>query len=470
MDSSLRSGLTNVRAASLRLRPLAQTLPAIAKYLVPSALFFVALISLIIWLYLLLAHGNFWNLHPFDDDNATHPAPSNWPAVTAIIPARNEAETIAQTIASLTQQNYPGKFSIIVVDDHSEDATAKLASQATQQDHSTQNATIDVTILSAPQLQPGRTGKLSALNAGLSYATQKSVHPTWPPSDFAAREGTALAVPQFDVVNAALAPGASGPTYFWFTDADIIHVPGTLTRLVARAEKNNLDLTSLMVLLRAETLPEKFLIPPFLFFFLMLYPPKKIADPESRAAGAAGGCILLRRTVLDRIGGLASIRNEVIDDCALARAVKHLRASTNANATPPKIWMGLTRKSHSLRAYTTFAEIRGMIARTAFTQLRYSTLLLIGTLIGLAITYLAPIALLFAHDTPTRVTALAIWLLMSLLFLPTVRFYRISTHWSATLPAAALFYAAATFLSATRYWTNRGAQWKGRSQAPKSSR
>ena len=128
--------------------------------------------------------------------------------------------------------------------------------------------------------------------------------------------------------------------------------------------------------------------------------------------------------------------------------------------------MGLTRKSRSLRAYTTFAEIRDMIARTAFTQLRYSALLLIGTLLGLAVTYLAPIALLFAHDTATRLLALATWLLMSLLFLPTVRFYRISTHWSATLPLAALFYAAATTLSAARYWTNRGAQWKGRSQAP----
>jgi hopene-associated glycosyltransferase HpnB len=283
-------------------------------------------------------------------------------------------------------------------------------------------------------------------------------------------------VPQPDPLNGASAPAASVPTYFWFTDADIVHAPDTLARLVARAEKNNLDLTSLMVLLRAESLPERFLIPPFLFFFLMLYPPKKIADPKSHVAGAAGGCILLRRTALDRIGGLASIRAEVIDDCALARAVKNSRTSPTITANPkkpaaqsasPKIWMGLTRKSRSLRSYTTFAEIRDMIARTAFTQLHYSALLLAGTLVGLAVTYIAPIALLFAHDAPTRVTALLTWLIMSLLFLPTVRFYRISTHWAASLPLAALFYAAATFLSATRYWTNRGAQWKGRSQAPK---
>jgi hopene-associated glycosyltransferase HpnB len=397
----------------------------------------IAAISLAIWLYLFVARGNFWNLRPFDDDEATHPAPTTWPAVTAVIPARDEAETIAQTIASLSRQNYPGKFSIVLVDDHSEDATAKLAQQSA---HKNPNAIAQVTVLSAPPLQPGWTGKLSALNAGVVHVTRE-----------------------------ADAPAALQPKYFWFTDADIVHGPDTLTRLVARAEQNNLDLTSLMVLLRAQTLPERFLIPPFLFFFLMLYPPKKIANPKSRTAGAAGGCILLRRTALDRIGGLSAIRGEVIDDCALARAVKNsadVSTTRAAKTSAPKIWMGVTRKSRSLRAYSTFAEIRDMIARTAFTQLRYSALLLVGTLVGLAITYIAPIALLFAHDTATRLIALATWLIMSLLFLPTVRFYRISTHWAATLPLAATFYAAATALSALRYLTNRGAQWKGRSQAP----
>jgi hopene-associated glycosyltransferase HpnB len=407
----------------------------VAKWRVPNPALAIAAISFSIWLYLFVAHGNFWNLRPFDDDEVMHPAPSSWPTVTAVIPARNEAETIAQTIASLAQQNYPGKFSIVIVDDHSEDATAKLARESAL---TNPDALAQVTVLSAPLLQPGWTGKLSALNAGVVHVT---------------REAEASAAPQ--------------TAYFWFTDADIVHAPDTLTRLVARAEQHNLDLTSLMVLLRAQTLPERFLIPPFLFFFLMLYPPAKIANPKSQTAGAAGGCILIRRDALDRIGGLAAIRNEVIDDCALARAVKNSAPATNTSASIPasKIWMGLTRKSHSLRAYTTFAEIRDMIARTAFTQLRYSALLLIGTLLGLAITYLAPIALLFAHDTATRLVALTTWLIMSLLFLPTVRFYRISTHWAATLPLAATFYAAATALSATRYWTNRGAQWKGRSQA-----
>jgi hopene-associated glycosyltransferase HpnB len=413
---------------------------------VPSVSLVLAAFSLAIWLYVALARGKFWSLKEFDDDQSAPASLQNWPAVTAIIPARNEAETIAQTIASLAEQNYLGKFSIVVVDDHSEDATVQLAQAAAQESAQKSPTTnLEVTILSAPPLQPNWTGKLSALNHGVQHASQSQ----------------------------------TPPAYFWFTDADIVHAPDTLTRLITRAEQNNFDLTSLMVLLRAQTLPERFLIPPFLFFFLKLYPPSKIANSKSQTAGAAGGCILLRRTALDRIGGLTAIRSEVIDDCALARAIKRSRnqspnaassGTAPANAATPKIWMGVTRKSHSLRAYTTFAEIRDMIARTAFTQLHYSALLLAGTLLGLTITYLAPIALLFAHDTATCLTALLTWLIMSLLFLPTVRFYRSSTHWAASLPLAALFYAAATALSAIRYWLNRGAQWKGRSQAPQAPR
>ena len=212
-----------------------------------------------------------------------------------------------------------------------------------------------------------------------------------------------------------------------------------------------------MVQLQAKTLPERALIPPFLFFFLKLYPPSWSASPRSRTAGAAGGCILLRSDALQRIGGLAGIRSEVIDDCALAQAVK----SSNG-----KIWMGLTRASVSLRTYTTFREIRDMIARTAFTQLRYSQLLLIGTLLAMCLTYLAPIALLFAPSPAPRILATSTWLLITLLYLPTIRFYRLSPAWAATLPLAALFYTSATALSAARYYAGRGAQWKGRTQAP----
>jgi hopene-associated glycosyltransferase HpnB len=214
-----------------------------------------------------------------------------------------------------------------------------------------------------------------------------------------------------------------------------------------------------MVLLESATFAERLLIPAFLYFFLMLYPPAKISNPNSQTAGAAGGCILLRRSALERIGGLAAIRDEVIDDCSLARAVKR---------SGGKIWMGLTRSSKSMRSYSSFAEIRDMIARTAFTQLHYSALQLLGTLFGLALTFLAPIALTFAHSPRTWAPALVAWCLMTASFLPTITFYRLSPLWALTLPISALFYSYSTILSAVRYWQGRGAQWKGRSQSPRS--
>ena len=380
----------------------------------PFTLLAVASVSLAIWLYLALARGAFWRLREFDD-TTKHDTLTSWPHIVAVVPARNEVATIRQALASLLQQNYAGEFSIVIVDDHSEDATAQLAQQAARD----LGAESRIKIRSAAPLPAGWTGKLWALHEGVSHAD------------------------------------AAMPAYYWFTDADIVHAPDTLQRLVARAERDQLDLTSLMVLLQAKTLPERALIPPFLFFFLKLYPPRWIADPRARTAGAAGGCILLRSEALERIGGLAAIRSEVIDDCALARAVKR---------SGGKVWMGLTRASVSLRAYTTFREIRDMIARTAFTQLQYSPLLLLGTLLAMFLAYLAPIALLFApHSTP-RILGASIWLLMSLLYLPTIRFYGLSPAWAATLPLSALFYTYATCLSAARHYLGRGAQWKGRSQ------
>ncbi|MGC1490928.1 MAG: glycosyltransferase, partial [Candidatus Acidiferrum sp.] len=235
------------------------------------------------------------------------------------------------------------------------------------------------------------------------------------------------------------------------------HGPDTLRRLVARVERERLDLASLMVLLQAETLPERALIPAFLYFFLMLYPPKWIGDEELSTAGAAGGCILLKREALEKIGGFAAIRGEVIDDCALAKAVKN---------NSGRVWMGLTRKSASLRAYKTFGEIRDLISRTAFTQLRYSTVILIGTLAGMFLTYVAPVLLVLAHDPIARLLGFIAWFLMALSFLPTARFYRVSPVWAPLLPLMALFYSWATWLSAWRYWTGKGGLWKGRAQAP----
>jgi hopene-associated glycosyltransferase HpnB len=277
-----------------------------------------------------------------------------------------------------------------------------------------------VEILSAPNLQPGWTGKLWALQAGVEAAQVRQ------------------------------------PDFFWFTDADIVHGTDTLSKLVARAQKNQLDLTSLMVLLQAQTFAEKLIIPPFLYFFLMLYPPRRIADAQSRTAGAAGGCMLLRRSALVRVGGIAAIRKEVIDDCSLARAVKQ---------SGGRIWMGLTRASVSLRRYAHISELRNMIARTAFTQLNYSILQLMGTLAGLLLTFVAPVALALSPTPAVWLPALLAWCFMTASFLPTVVFYRLSPLWSPFLPVAALFYLYATFLSALRYWLGRGGQWKGRSQA-----
>jgi hopene-associated glycosyltransferase HpnB len=320
-------------------------------------------------------------------------------------------------VESLVVQEYAGEFRIVIVDDHSDDATAELALKAAR----AAGAAERTTILQAASLQPGWTGKLWALQQGIAEAA------------------------------------SSSPEYFWFTDADIVHAPNAASRLVARAKNRRLDLVSLMVLLQANTFPERLLIPAFLYFFLKLYPPKWIADPKSHTAGAAGGCVLVRKDVLDRIGGMAAIREEVIDDCALARAVK----SSGGN-----IWMGLTRRSISLRAYATFAEIRDLIARTAFTQLTYSVLLLLGTLAGMLLTYLVPVVLAFHRQPLVWRMSLAAWGLMMLTYLPTVRFYRLSPLWALSLPAAAAFYSYSTCLSAARYWLGRGGQWKGRAQAP----
>jgi hopene-associated glycosyltransferase HpnB len=213
-----------------------------------------------------------------------------------------------------------------------------------------------------------------------------------------------------------------------------------------------------MVLLQAKTFPERLLIPPFLYFFLMLYPPGWIADPKERTAGAAGGCILLRREALERIGGIAAIRSDVIDDCALAGTVKR---------SSGKIWMGLTRSSVSLREYGSFAEIRDMIARTAFAQLRFSFVLLVVTLIGLFVTFCLAWILFFTGDDPAWIMASTAVSLMTTTFLLTVRFYGLSPVWAFTLPVAALFYGYATCVSAVRYWLGRGGQWKGRTQAPR---
>ncbi|HVJ54633.1 MAG TPA: glycosyltransferase [Aliidongia sp.] len=376
----------------------------------------LGLASLVAWLYLLLLRGRFWAL-------ALAPAPAGAPStarITVVIPARDEAAGIGPAVTSLLSQNHAGPVRIVLVDDHSTDGTAEIARRAAE----AIGAPDRLTILQARDLPPGWTGKLWAVSEGLAHA--KSI-----PSDF-----------------------------LLLTDADIVHGPANLATLSGRAEIEQRDLVSLMVKLRCRSPAERAFIPAFIFFFFMLYPPRWIADPASRMAGAAGGCMLVRPAALDRIGGIAAIRGALIDDCALAAAVKK---------SGGRIRLDVTEDAHSIRDYAGWREIWAMVARTAFTQLHYSTLMLAGTVLGLAVTYLAPPLLAIFATGPARWLGLAAWLAMATAFWPTVRFYRLHLGWALALPAIAAFYAAATIGSAVNYWRGKGGQWKGRAQAIRST-
>jgi hopene-associated glycosyltransferase HpnB len=362
----------------------------------------LGVLTLAIWLYLLLYRGRFWNMR---DQSAPIETPPQR-RISVVIPARDEADTIAIAVHSLRKQPWPSELEIIVADDNSADDTARLARDA------------GATVISAGPLQPGWTGKLWAVSQGVEQAL------------------------------------ASDPDYILLTDADIEHAPDSIVSLVSRAEASRLDLASFMVRLHCDTTAERFLMPAFVYFFLQLYPPAWIARPESPAAGAAGGCILIRPSALARIGGIASIKAELIDDCALARAVKR----------GGPIWLGLSSTTRSLRVYETFSDVRSMIARTAFTQLRHSPLLLTGTVLGMLLTYAAAPGLVFYGDGIAAALGSVTWLVMCATFIPALRFYRRPFWYAPLLPLIAGFYIFATLESALRYWTGAGGWWKGRAQ------
>ena len=370
----------------------------------------IAALSLAAWLYLLLGRGFFWL--PIWPDPV--PAPQRWPRITVIVPARNEASVVGEAIGSLLAQDYPGEFSVTLVDDHSEDGTAEIARSAA----SRLGKSGRLRVIGAAPLPPGWSGKLWALSEGV----------------------------------AAVEQAGEPPELFLFTDADIVHRPSHLAALAARLEAERRDLVSEMVLLRCRSVAERFLIPAFVFFFQMLYPFAWSNDPRRKTAAAAGGCMLLRREAYRRIGGFAAIRGALIDDCALAKAVKGGGGS---------IWLGLTKETRSLRPYPRLGDIWRMVARTAYAQLRYSPLLLGGTVVGLALAYLAPVMLIFAGGLAAWL-ALGAWLAMSLAYLPMVLFYGLSSLWAPLLPGAALVYLAATVDSARRHWQGAGGEWKGR--------
>lgn len=365
-------------------------------------------LPLAVWLYLLLFHRGFWRLR--ERDTLAVREPDRWPSVVAVVPARNEADVIQRSIGSLIAQDYPGQFHIVLVDDQSDDGTADLA-RALNAPH--------LTVLTGADRPAGWTGKLWAMHQGSEHAALRA------------------------------------PEFIWFTDADIAHTPENLSRLVARAEEGDKVLVSLMARLSCKTASEHFLIPAFVFFFDMLFPFGAVKDPESKVAAAAGGCMLARRGALEKAGGIAAIRHNIIDDCALGRAMKQ----------QGPIWLGLTDRALSLRPYEHLADIRQMVARSAYAQLGYSPLLLAGTLFGLMMVYIAPVmTALFAWGI-SQLAGWAAWLIMAVMFQPILRFYRLSPLWGVALPLIGAFYAAFTLESAIQYWSGKGGMWKGRAQA-----
>jgi hopene-associated glycosyltransferase HpnB len=375
----------------------------------------LGLVALAIWLYLLLGRGGFWLARALDDSD-TAAEPARWPSVTAVVPARNEADVIDQSVKSLLRQDYPGALRVALVDDGSDDGTAARALSAAGSD-----AAGRLEVLRGAPLPAGWTGKVWAQHQGIGHALSSG----------------------------------DKPDYLLLTDADIGHAPDNLRALVAQAENHDLVLVSSMVELSCQRWAERFLIPAFVFFFQMLYPFAWVADRKRRLAAAAGGCMLVRRETLERIGGMSSIRSEIIDDCALAR---HLKAQG-------PIRLGLTRRARSLRPYAGLREIGRMVSRTAYAQLDYSPLILAGTVAGMAITYLAPTLLaLFGHGL-AQAAGFAAWLLMAMAFQPVLRFYGISPLWGLALPAIAASYTVFTVQSAVAVWRGQGGQWKGRAQA-----
>jgi hopene-associated glycosyltransferase HpnB len=358
----------------------------------------IALLSLCAWVYLLFGHGRFWRSRP----QLPAAVPTASPDVDIIVPARDEAETIRAAIASLLAQDYVGKFRVILVDDNSSDGTSESAGTAP-----------NLQIIRLDSMPPGWSGKLWALSRGIA---------------------------------------ASHAPILLLTDADIVHDPQHLSSLLAHLLEARLDLVSEMVHLNCASLAERALVPAFVYFFQMLYPFAKVNDPRSATAAAAGGTVLIRRETLARIGGIEAFKGALIDDVALAKAVKKVGG----------IFLGHSGLARSMRRYPEFVDIWRMISRTAFTQLRHSALLLAFTLVSLTVVWLVPPWEVAFGLGWRRLCALAACALAAASYLPTLGRYRRNPLWFLTLPLIALFYMSATLGSAVNFWRGRGANWKDR--------
>lgn len=371
----------------------------------------VAVLTVATWFYLVFARGAFWRIQsakPVARDRPEFPG-----VVVAVVPARNEAEVIGPVVTSLLSQSVA--MPVILVDDDSTDGTADVARRAAEKAGKADG----LIVIPGKPLPSGWTGKLWSMHQGIERA--RAMNPAW----------------------------------LLLVDADVVHGPETVANLGMIASQGPHDLVSFMVKLHCESLAEKLLIPAFVYFFFMLYPPAWTRDTRRSTAGAAGGCMLVRTETVDRAGGLRSIRGAVIDDCSLARLLKQHGG---------RLWIGLTDQSRSLRRYETFSQIERMISRTAFNQLKHSSLLLLGTVAGMVITYLAPLLLLLTHSKLTIFAGAATWAAMTVTYSSMVRYYRLNAAWALTLPIAALFYLGSTIHSALNYWSGRGGNWKGRFQ------
>jgi hopene-associated glycosyltransferase HpnB len=375
-----------------------------------------------LWLYLLAARGGFW-LASERDDWPELPGPKIWPAVTAVIPARDEAALIATCLRSILGQDYPGRLDAIVVDDNSHDETGSIATQAA----SSVGASERLTVLQGKLLPPDWAGKVWANKQGIDLALGR----------------------------------AQPAKYFLLADADTTYTPEVLRQLVARAESGSILLTSVMPKQHCESLAERCLIPAFTFFFQMRYPFAWVNRRDRTTAAAVGGCILVRADALAASGGMEAIRGEIIDDCALARRHKPLGP----------IWLGLSNRVHSIRPYDSVGPIRRMVARYAYAELGFSPLRLVAAIAGMAATFLAaPLVAVFASGAASWL-GLAAWCAIAIAFQPTLRLYGRTPFWGMALPLIALTYLVWTIESAVQYTRGRGGAWKGRVHAaPRGTR
>jgi hopene-associated glycosyltransferase HpnB len=410
-------------------------------------------LAAIAWAYLLIGHGGYWRT----DQRlpAAGADPAAWPGVAAVVPARNEASVLPATLPTLLAQQYPGVFEVVLVDDESSDQTAEAASSLGRG--------------AAVQGGPGRTalGRGGEGQAGTRSAELRIVSGRRPPPGWA---GKVWAMDQ------GLRAVRDDAVYVLFTDADIAYQPGTVAALVQAAEADDRALVSQMALLRTRTRWERLIVPAFVYFFAQLYPFRRVNRPGARTAAAAGGCMLMRRSALEAAGGLERIRDARIDDVALGRLLKRAPA-------PARCWLGLTTSAVSVRPYPRLSGLWDMIARSAYTQLRYSPAMLAATIVGLLWLYALPPAaavgglawLAAGGGTGPGLTGagwlaaagLAGWVIMAVSYLPILRLYRLSPVRALGLPVIALMYAAMTVDSARRYHAGRGGAWKGRTIPPR---